>query len=164
MNDITSEQKKRVVTELSVLEKQLDQVLFRRTLDDEDDDSFPYLKTGAALAGGAGITAGGYYGGKKLISKGSLINRSTPQIVPLAGAQASAGVASTTQQVGERSFRVNPEIPERRFVLPGTTASLKPGQSKGFLGDLGTGAKAAAGEAKESLTSMWKRFVAGFRK
>jgi hypothetical protein len=56
-HNLTPENQKRIVTEFAALEEQLDQVLFARRDDDEDEDGHPILQ-GAAIGtavGGTGV-------------------------------------------------------------------------------------------------------------
>lgn len=97
---ITQLQQKKVITELSAMETQLDSVLFARN-DDEDENGHPWLAGGAA---GAGLTAAGY----GLNRKGARLN-AIPRPGPTLGPPAPGGILknigtgakATGESVGE---------------------------------------------------------------
>jgi hypothetical protein len=118
MHNLTPKQQKRVITEFSSIEKSLDTVLFAR--DDDEEDGFPYLKTGAAVGAGAGLGLGV----NALVKKGKRLN----------------------------------QMPAAQNIIPGL-GQPGDGLSKGFVGDLKTGAKAFGKESAESLSALWKKLL-----
>jgi hypothetical protein len=117
--NLTPNQQKRVVTEFSVLEQRLDMVLFAKR-DDDDDDGFPYVKTGLAGAGAAGLGYGGY----AVAQRGARVNGA-----PLPGTVMGPGIG----------YGMN--------SIPGP---IGPSAPKGFFNNLGTGAKAVGTDIAES--------------
>jgi hypothetical protein len=101
MHNLTPKQQKRVITEFSSIEKSLDTVLFARD-DDEDEDRFPWLKTGAAVGAGAGLGLGI----NALAKKGKAINATPPGVFPLMGpkgfgANLETGAKAFGKETGE---------------------------------------------------------------
>jgi hypothetical protein len=153
--NMTNDQKKRAVTEFAALERKLDTVLFARNDDDDDDNNL--LKAGATVAGVGGVVGAGY-GVNALTKQGKRLNE-----MPRAVTKSSdiPGVE------GDLPGPIDSMAARRGFVMRntgGTATTIERGASKGFLGDLKTGAGALAGNTKtagkdviESLTEAFKR-------
>lgn len=135
-NDLTPDQKKRAVTEFAAIEQRLDQVLFARA-DEDDEEDFPVVKTAGVLGAGAGAGIGI----NAIRKRGNAINSAPTGGFVMPGTSEPAPFGSRMQPIGN----------------PG---NVRPSN---FLKDLKTGGKTVAGEAKESVAEMLKRMKGLFR-
>jgi len=82
-----------------------------------------------------------------------------------AAAGAATGAGYGIGQLVKKGRGINTKPAAFPVYGPGTPGyRILPGESKGLIGDLKTGAGAAAGEVKESVSAMFKRLFPKFAK
>lgn len=134
-NDLTPDQKKRAITEFAAIEKRLDEVLFARN--DDDDEDFPVVKTAGVL----GIGAGAGLGINAIRKRGNALNTAPQGGFIMPGTSEPAPLGSRMQPIGN----------------PGTA------RASTLLKDLKTGGKTVAGETKETVGEMFARLRGLFK-